>query len=137
MTAAQTRKLVQRYFDAFNAQDVEGMLDCLSAGIAHDVNQGERRKGKVLFAEFLAHMNRCYKEKLSNIVIMVSLDGSRAAAEFSLSGRYLATDGGLPEAKGQRYKLVVASNFHIRNGKIARVATHYNLPDWIRQVSAG
>ncbi|MFO1090595.1 MAG: ketosteroid isomerase-related protein [Hyphomicrobiales bacterium] len=135
MTAAATRKLVQRYYDAFNAQDVDGMLDCLSPSFVHDVSQGERRKGKKKFAEFLAHMNRCYREQLSDIVIMTNADGSRAAAEFKLKGKYLQSDEGLPEAAGQTYRLSGGTFFEIADGRIARVSTHYNLKDWMRQVA--
>jgi len=134
MTAAATRKLINRYYAAFNAQDNETMLDCLGVGFVHDVSQGERRRGKKKFAEFLAHMHRCYHERLSDIVVMTSTDGSRAAAEFRLKGKYLATDEGLPPAAGQTYELTVGAFFDIRDGRITRVATHYSLPDWTRQV---
>lgn len=134
MTAAATRKLITRYYDAFNAQDAEGMLDCLGAGFVHDVSQGESRKGKDKFAAFLAHMNSSYKEVLSDIVVMTNADGSRAAAEFRLKGKYLKTDPGLPKARGQTYKLWVGAFFEVKRGKITRVSTHYNLKDWTRQV---
>ena len=81
-------------------------------------------------------MNGAYREKLSDIVVMTNADGSRAAAEFNLKGKYLETDPGLPEAKGQPYKLRVGAFFEVKDGKITRVSTHYNLKDWIRQVSA-
>lgn len=134
MTAAQTRKLVQTYYEAFNRQDVEGMLACLAPSFVHEVSQGERRKGKALFKDFLTHMNKSYRETLTDIVVMTDPSGARAAAEFDLKGKYLATDPGLPKAKGQTYKLRVGAFFEIRNGKIARVSTHYNLKDWTRQV---
>lgn len=134
MTAAQTRKLVQTYYAAFNNQDVEGMLACLAPSFVHEVSQGERRKGKALFKEFLTHMNKSYKETLANIVVMTDSSGSRAAAEFDLKGKYLTTDVGLPKARGQTYKLRVGAFFEIKNGKIARVSTHYNLNDWTGQV---
>ena len=62
-------------------------------------------------------------------------DGARAAAEFNVHGTYKATDSGLPEAKGQTYVLPAGTFFAIRDGKIARVTTYYNLTDWIAQVS--
>lgn len=93
--------LVQRYYDAFNAADVPGMLACLSDDVAHDVNQGGRRSGKAQFEEFCGHMERCYKEQLTDIVIMPSADGSRVAAEFTVNGTYLSDDEGLPAATGQ------------------------------------
>lgn len=137
MTAAATRKLIKTYYDAFNRQDVDAMLACLGTGFVHDVSQGEIRKGKDKFAAFLAHMNASYREKLSDIVIMSNADGSRAAAEFKLKGKYLATDPGLPEAKGQTYHLRVGAFFEVKRGKITRVSTHYNLKHWIAQVSRG
>jgi steroid delta-isomerase-like uncharacterized protein len=134
MTAAATRKLILRYYAAFNAQDTATMLDCLGAGFVHDVSQGDRRRGKKKFADFLAHMHKCYHEQLSDVAVMTSMDGSRAAAEFKLKGRYLATDEGLPPAAGQVYKLTVGAFFDIKDDKITRVSTHYSLPDWTRQV---
>ena len=129
-----TEDLIRRYFAAFNAQDVDGMLACLSDDIVHDVSQGAQRVGKPAFAAFLAHMNRCYRETLSNIVVMTEPSGQRAAAEFNLDGAYLATDEGLPEANGQTYQLRVGTFFEISGGHITRVSTHYNLADWTRQV---
>ena len=43
---------------------------------------------------------------------------------------------GLPEAKGQTYILPAGAFFDLRDGKVARVTTFYNLADWVRQVSA-
>ena len=128
--------VVKAYFDAFNAGDVEGMLACLSEDVAHHVNEGQIRQGKQAFAEFCAHMNRCYKETLTDMVIFEAEGGSRAAAEFVVNGTYLATDEGLPEANGQTYRLPAGSFFSLENNKISRVVTYYNLADWIRQVSA-
>ena len=130
-----TRALLARYFDAFNAGDVDDMLDCLTDDVAHHVNEGRIRLGKEKFAAFCEHMNRCYREALTEIVLFATDDGSRGAAEFMVNGTYLETDDGLPEARGQTYRLPGASMFTITGGKIARVTTYYNLADWIRQVS--
>ncbi|UWQ58070.1 nuclear transport factor 2 family protein [Leisingera caerulea] len=128
---------IARYFAAFNAGDTDAMLDCLDEQIAHHVNEGKIRVGKEKFAEFCAHMSHCYKEELTDMVIFSSEDGTRAAAEFIVNGTYLATDEGLPEAKGQTYRLPGGSFFELKDGKISRVTTYYNLADWIAQVSAG
>ncbi|UWQ62242.1 nuclear transport factor 2 family protein [Leisingera caerulea] len=128
---------IARYFAAFNAGDTDAMLDCLDEQIAHHVNEGKIRVGKEKFADFCAHMSHCYKEELTDMVIFSSEDGTRAAAEFIVNGTYLATDEGLPEAKGQTYRLPGGSFFELKDGKISRVTTYYNLADWIAQVSAG
>ena len=127
---------VKSYFDAFNAGDTDAMLACLSDDVAHHVNEGNVRVGKALFAEFCAHMTRCYRENLTDMVIFEAENGARAAAEYIVNGTYLATDAGLPEAKGQTYRLPAGSFFTLEDGKIARVVTYYNLADWIAQVRA-
>ncbi len=126
---------VQSYFDAFNAGDVDGMLACLSDDIAHHVNEGQVRVGKEKFAEFCAHMNRCYRETLTDMVVFQAEGGTRASAEFVVNGTYLQTDEGLPEANRQTYRLPAGSFFDLKDGKITRVTTYYNLAEWIRQVS--
>ncbi|THD84804.1 isopropylmalate/homocitrate/citramalate synthase [Aliigemmobacter aestuarii] len=134
MTQA-TRDLIARYYAAFNAGDAKAMLDCVSSDIEHRVNEGGVRRGKVLFGEFCSHMGVSYREELKDIVIFSNEDGSRAAAEFVVHGTYLKTDPGLPEAKGQGYILPAGGFFDVKDGRITRVTTFYNLNDWIRQVS--
>ena len=126
---------LRRYFDAFNAGDIDAMLAELSDDVAHHVNEGKVRLGKPAFAEFCAHMSRCYRENLTDIVQFSAENGTRGAAEFTVNGTYLATDSGLPEAKGQTYSLPGASLMTLQDGKITRVTTYYNLADWLRQVS--
>jgi steroid delta-isomerase-like uncharacterized protein len=135
MTEDAMSAVVKRYFDAFNAKDTEAMLDCLSEDVAHHVNEGGVRSGKQAFADFCAHMTRCYDETLTDIVIFDDPHLGRAAAEYTVEGRYIATDAGLPEAKGQRYSLPAGSFFTLKDGKITRVTTRYNLAEWIAKVS--
>ena len=137
MARAETIALLSRYYAAFNARDWQGMLDCLADDVAHDVNQGKRVTGKAAFAEFLAHMERCYAEQLTDIVLLASDDGARAAAEFVVHGAYLATDEGLPEAAGQTYVLPAGAFLAIKHGRIARLTMYYNLADWEAQVIGG
>lgn len=126
--------LLTRYYAAFNAGDWQGMLDCLDDQVIHDINQGGRQIGKPAFAEFLAHMDRCYRERLDGIVLMASDDGANGSAEFTVHGEYLATDEGLPQAKGQTYVLPAGAFFTMAGGKITRVTVYYNLADWTAQV---
>ena len=127
-------QLIQDYYAAFNRQDMETFLALLTDDVVHDINQGAREVGKEAFAAFMARMNHHYREQLTDIVVMTSADGSRAAAEFVVNGEYLNTDEGLPEANGQTYVLPAGAFFDIRDGKVARVTNYYNLSDWIEQV---
>ncbi len=127
--------VIKSYFAAFNRGDVDGMLDCLDGDVAHHVNEGQVRLGKEKFRAFCEHMNRTYREELTDMVIFEAGGGTRAAAEFIVNGTYLETDEGLPQARGQTYRLPAGSFFSLRDGKITRVVTYYNLADWIAQVS--
>ena len=128
--------IIHRYFDAFNADDYDTMLACVAEDVAHHVNEGQIRTGRTAFAEFCAHMARCYGETLTDIVVLTDTTGTRAAAEYVVNGTYLATDTGMPEANGQTYRLPAGSFFEITDGQISRVTTYYNLADWMGQVAA-
>lgn len=128
------RHLIQRYYEAFNAGDMETFLGMLTEDVIHDINQGTRETGREAFRAFMQRMNRNYSEQIVDIVVMAEASGLRAAAEFTVLGRYLATDEGLPEAKNQMYRLPAGAFFEIRGGKVARVTNYYNLQDWLAQV---
>ena len=132
----ETESLIRAYYDAFGRDDREAMLALLAEDVVHDVNQGPREVGKPAFRDFLGHMDHSYREALTGLAIMVDASGTRAAAEFVVEGEYLATDAGLPEARGQRYSLPAGAFFAVAGGRITRVTTYYNLQEWLRQVGA-
>ncbi len=127
-------EVIRAYYEAFNRGDRGAMLALLTEDVAHDINQGARETGRDAFGRFLAHMDRCYREQLQDIVVMCSADGRRGSAEFVVEGTYLVTDAGLPPARGQAYRLPAGTFFDLRDGRIARVTTYYNLADWSAQV---
>lgn len=128
--------LIRAYYDAFNRHDYPALLALLAEDVAHDVNQGGREIGRDRFAAFLERMDRCYRERVRDLVVMTSQDGRHAAAEFTVDGAYLTTDPGLPEAQGQAYSLPVGAFFEVADGRIARVTNYYNLKDWVAQVGS-
>jgi steroid delta-isomerase-like uncharacterized protein len=134
--AAET--LVRAYYAAFNTGDMAGFLDLLTEDVVHDISQGGSEVGRAGFARFLEHMNRCYRERIVDLLVLTEPTGTRAAAEFIVEGTYIATDRGVPagapQASGQTYRLPAGAFFAIRDGRIARVSNHYNLADWVRQV---
>ncbi|MDH4458847.1 MAG: ketosteroid isomerase-related protein [Nevskia sp.] len=136
MSVDATRKLLADYYGAFNRRDWPTFLGLLTDDVIHDVNQGGREIGKAAFGAFMDKMNRSYSEEIVDISINVNVDGSRAAVEFLVLGKYLKTDEGLPEANGQTYRLPAGAFFDIRDGKVARVTNYYNLNDWLKQVGA-
>src|SRR5690606_39747343 len=51
-----------------------------SSDLAHDINQGERQIGKDQFRWFLGMMDRHYRERLEDVVVMAGQGGGRGAA---------------------------------------------------------
>ena len=136
MSAAE--QLVRAYYAAFNAGDAEAFLALLTDDVVHGVSQGGEEVGKDVFRRFVAHMDRCYRERITDLVVLTEPTGTRAAAEFVVHGTYVATDPGVPAgtppASGQTYTLPAGAFFTLRDGKVARISNHYNLGDWVRQV---
>jgi len=130
----QTHQLIHNYYAAFNTQDMDTFLSLLTDDIIHDVNQGGREIGRDAFVAFMRRMNASYREQIVDIAVMVSEDGKRAAAEFTVLGEYLVTDAGLPPARGQKYRLPAGAFFELRDGRVARISNYYNLNDWLAQV---
>jgi len=134
--AERTSDLLRRYYALFNTGDREALLALLADDVAHEINQGGCETGAGNFRGFLARMDRCYREQVEELVVFSTDDGKRAAAEFYIRGEYLATDEGLPEAAGQKYRLRVGAFFEVQDGRITRVTNYYNLREWLQQVGA-
>jgi steroid delta-isomerase-like uncharacterized protein len=132
-----TPELLATYYATFNRGDRVAMLALLAENVVHDINQSGPELGREAFRRFLERMDQSYAEQVEDLVIMATPDGTRAAAEFYIRGKYLKADSGLPPAVGQSYYLRVGAFFEIVAGQITRVTNYYDLADWIRQVEAG
>ena len=130
-----TKTTIETYYAAFNRGDIPAMLETLHDDFAHHVNEGSVRIGKAAFADFCRHMSETYRETLTDLVVFANDAGTRGAAEFTVNGTYLKTDPGLPEARGQTYVLPAGGFFTLKDGRITRVTTYYNLQDWLAQVA--
>ncbi len=129
-----TLELIHRYYAAFDRGDMVTFAGLLDDAVVHDLNQGGREVGKPAFVAFMDRMNRCYRERIVDLQVFVSDDGTRAAAEFVVVGEYLATDEGLPPANGQTYRLAAGAFFEVRGGRVTRVTNYYDLNAWLGQV---
>lgn len=129
------KEIIKAYYQAFNQRDWNGMFQLLDEQIEHQPNQGKPRIGKELFREFMQKMDNSYAETLADIVIFEGEKEGRFAAEFIVHGTYKVGEPGLPIANGQKYILPAAAFLEVKNDRITRVTTYYNLEDWIEQVS--
>lgn len=128
-------QIVKKYYESFNRLDWNGMLDLVHDDIRHEPNQGEPRIGKALFTDFLKMMDESYEEQLTDMVFFTEPNDKRVAVEFVVNGIYKKGDEGFPEAHGQKYVLPAAAFLEVKDGKISRVTTYYNLQNWIKLVS--
>lgn len=126
---------ISRFFTAFNAGDIEGMLEQMTDDVAHHVVDGTIREGKVLFRDYCEHVMRCYQERVLNLVELETPDHARGAAEYLVQGKYVRTDVGMPKATGQHYVLPGGSFFSFRDGKISRLTTYFNMHELRQQLS--
>jgi steroid delta-isomerase-like uncharacterized protein len=126
---------IKQYYQFFNEGNWEGMLSLVAEDILHYPNQGELRKGKALFQEFLKNMDTAYSEKLNDLVFYSGDAEGKFAASFTVNGIYKIAEEGLPPAHGQSYVLPAAAFLEVKNGQISSVKTYYNLEEWIGLVS--
>lgn len=111
------------------------MLALLDPEIRHEPNQGDVRIGKEKFTEFLQMMDESYEETLTNMVFFSEPGDSRIAVEFTVNGVYKKGEEDMPKAYGQSYVLPAAAFLEVKEGRIVRVTTYYNLPHWLKLVS--
>ena len=127
--------IVKQYYSSFNQKDWQGMLALLHTEIRHEPNQGEPRIGIEKFTEFMGMMDDSYEETLTDMVFFSEPGNTRVAVEFTVNGIYKKGEEGFPEAHGQSYVLPAAAFLEVKEDKISRVTTYYNLPLWIKLVS--
>ncbi|MDB4990006.1 MAG: isopropylmalate/homocitrate/citramalate synthase [Myxococcaceae bacterium] len=127
-------QILEAYYRSFNARDYNGMLELVADDVVHEINQGKREVGKDLFAAFLERMDRQYREQIADLVVLSEASGTRYATEYTVIGKYLQADQGMPPANGQRYELSAGAFFELDGDVIERVTVYYNLPEWLEQV---
>jgi steroid delta-isomerase-like uncharacterized protein len=132
MTSLQ---IVQQYYEYFNQKNWQGMLSLLHTEVRHESNQSDVRIGIDKFNDFLKKMDECYEEQLTDMVFFTESSNQIIAAEFTVNGIYKKADDDLPPAHHQSYVLPAAAFLALKEGKVSRVTTYYNLTLWLELVS--
>lgn len=119
------RELVLGYYEAINAQNLEALDGLTIENVTCDTQVTERLVGRQQLVAYLRDSNARCREHVFDIEIMVSADGSRAAAEFTVLGFPLAdSNGGAAPDPGQTYRLPGGSFFEITDGRIVRISSY-------------
>ncbi len=123
MTADETRRLIERYLDAYNRFDIAGMLATMSPDVrfenvangsvtASTEGQAELRALAEQSAALFA--SRCQK------LLAFSLDGDTARAEIAFSA-ILAQDLPNGPKQGEKLELLGRTEFCVRDGLICSI----------------
>ncbi|MEI7493412.1 MAG: nuclear transport factor 2 family protein [Alphaproteobacteria bacterium] len=135
MTNQATHDLVQKYYQAFNEENLEKFVSTLHPEVIHDICQGSTEIGVEPFRTFMEFCFDACKETAKDIVIITSEEGKYAASKLTIDGVYLKDVANYPPARSQQYTLPVHAFFEIKNGLIYRISCFYNQKDWIKQVA--
>jgi len=120
-----TRQLVLSYYDALNSQDLDALEELTSESVACDVQPTERMVGRGELVSLLREIHAQVREHVFDIEVMVSSDGIRAAAEFTVLGFPLAEDrSDAAGAPGQTYRLPGGTFFEIANDRIVLISSY-------------
>lgn len=117
MSQADAIALVDRFFEAINAGQGDSAAACLGEDVVFDIADGQRRFGPASLRDLLS-ANRAHGAlQYTDIAILVSEDGTRAAAEFTLRGRRRQDT----EQFGEAFSLPGGVFLAIEDGKIIRI----------------
>ncbi|MFT3722381.1 MAG: nuclear transport factor 2 family protein [Hyphomonadaceae bacterium] len=118
--------LVRRYVDRYNANDVDGMLDCCSDDVVFETitNPGGSLKlnGKDEMREVIEATTRAFRERRHEVVAIL-VDGQRAAAETLFSG-IAAAELGHQVRPGEHVSIRGATIFELRDNRLARICDY-------------
>ncbi|HEV8616935.1 MAG TPA: nuclear transport factor 2 family protein [Methylomirabilota bacterium] len=122
--------IVQRFAEAFNHADVDGLLACFTNDATYrDAFFGPHSGQKELRAMFerMFHEGRDYRWTMERVVE----DARAAAAEWTFG--YVVT-AAVPRSAGRRVRFPGMSIFELQAGKIAAYREHFNVGAALLQI---
>lgn len=118
--------LVRRYVERYNANDVDGMLDCCAENVVFETisNPGGsiRLNGKAEMREVIEATTRAFRERRHEVVAIL-VEGPRAAAETAFSG-VAAAEMGQFVRPGEHVSIRGASMFEVSDNKLVRICDY-------------
>lgn len=118
--------LVRRYVERYNANDVDGMLDCCAENVVFETisNPGGsiRLNGKAEMREVIEATTRAFRERRHEVVAIL-VEGQRAAAETAFSG-VAAAELGQYVRPGEHVSIRGASMFEVSDNKLVRICDY-------------
>lgn len=123
-----THDLINRFFEAFNAQDRDTLMALVSEDVVLDCHPQHREWGLEALDALLDRCQSSFREHVFDIEIMTNVDGTRAAAEYTVLGVAISNDSQELEETPQSYRFSGGLFFEIRDAQIGRLSPLRNLP---------
>ena len=127
------RPVLEAFVQAWNRHDTAGIDTLVAPDAVHeDMALEFRGTGAKEFKGFMQHTYQTIPDfdwRLGEVLV----DGTRAAAEWTLAGTYTGETPSGP-VKGKRFSIRGASVVKTEAGKIKQFTDYYTLVDFYRQV---
>lgn len=133
--ATSSENIIKKYYAALNNKDMKAYLALMDTNVIHDINLGDSETGIDKLKVYVQKDLDSFDEKLSDIIIMTTPDGTHAAAEWIDNGTYYKNYPGFPiKARGQHYTIRGGQFFEIHKGKITRITTYFDTAGFFKQI---
>lgn len=133
MTEADIREMNDLAFAAFNARDWDNLLALVHPECILEVGSHARRTGSTGAREIIAYYEQFYEMRFISYRHFIS--GHRTSTEAMMRVRYVATEPGLPKARGQVCDVPFACFGEVRGGRYTRIRMIFSFVEWINIVS--
>lgn len=123
MSGSRQRGLIDRYINAYNAFDIEGMLALVSPDVRFENYSGDQLTASANGVDEFRHLAERAKSLFSEReqrVISLEVNQDVAVAEIAFRGRLAADIPGGPAA-GTILELQGKSQFSFRDGRITKI----------------
>ncbi|MBV7410747.1 nuclear transport factor 2 family protein [Maritimibacter sp. DP1N21-5] len=120
-------------FAAFNAKDWDNVLAHVDPQCVLEIGPNNTLTGTAGAREIISYYLKFYEMRF--ISYHHFIDGNRSSTDATMRVKYLATEPGMPEARGQTADVPFACFGEVRNGKYTRIRMIFSFVDWLNIVS--
>jgi steroid delta-isomerase-like uncharacterized protein len=137
MTTHDNAAIARRYYDAFNARDLNGAVALADAELEWiNLAFGTTFRGAEGFRQFLENYSTAFPDSRVEVRSVVA-HGDRVAVEFTARGTHqgpLVGPAGEIPATGRTVQLQLCEVLQLRDGRIVRGRSYYDSATMLRQL---
>ena len=133
MTEADIREMNDVAFAAFNARDWDNVLALVDPECVLEIGSNARMTGVTGAREIIGFYEQFYEMRFVSYRHFVA--AHRSSTEAMMRVKYIATEPGMPEARGQVCDVPFACFGEVRGGRYTRIRMIFSFVEWINIVS--